>query len=85
MRCLIRSDLHYATADGELTRLNQLLIDGADPNAVDGDGFTPLHFAAQSYEAEAVRLLVEAGAEVDVPNARDNTDGGAGFAMMASH
>ena len=42
---------------------------GADPNARDGDGFTPLHrAAAHSQTPETVTALVNAAAD---PNARD--------------
>ena len=41
---------------------------GADPNARDSDGNTPLHYAAWRGSAEAVKLLLEAGSD---PNARD--------------
>lgn len=36
---------------------------GVDTRGIDGD--TPLHLAAQQGDAEMVRLLIEAGAEVD--------------------
>jgi ankyrin repeat protein len=46
-----------------------LLIEaGADVNAKDAHGFTPLHFAAQEYMPEIARILVGKGADV---NARD--------------
>ena len=41
---------------------------GADPNARDSGGNTPLHYAAYGGSAEAVKLLLEAGAD---PNARE--------------
>jgi ankyrin repeat protein len=37
---------------------------------MDDEGWTPLHFAAQGNAAEAARLLLDAGAQVD---ARDST------------
>ena len=42
---------------------------GADPNARDGDGATPLHIAAYVQNAKHAQLLLEAGAD---PHARTN-------------
>jgi hypothetical protein len=49
-------------------RIKKLLEEGADPNIRDGDGNTPLHFAASKGCAEVARLLLEHGAD---PNAQD--------------
>jgi len=45
-------------------RIKKLLEEGTDPNIRDGDGNTPLHFAASKGCAEAARLLLEHGAEL---------------------
>ena len=47
----------------------QLLV-GADPNAKDAEGFTPLHHAAVPLHIKIVELLLSSGAN---PNARDNS------------
>ena len=47
----------------------QLLV-GADPNAKDAEGFTPLHYAAVPLHIKIVELLLSSGAN---PNARDNS------------
>ena len=52
----------------EVSDVTRCLQMGAEPNARDGSGFTPLHFAAMSETGEAVTALLEAGAD---PNARD--------------
>ena len=45
--------------------VERLLSDGADPNASDDDGSTPLHLAACMGQANAVRVLVANGAAVN--------------------
>jgi ankyrin repeat protein len=48
--------------------LAALLAAKADPNAADGDGMTPLHWAAKQGDADAVQALLAAGAS---PHARN--------------
>ncbi len=51
--------------------IKALITAGADLNAIDNDGNTPLHLAFQHYPpfpAEVTRLLVENGAKLDVQN-----------------
>jgi ankyrin repeat protein len=45
-----------------------LLAERADPNQAESDGTTPLHWAVHHDDAELVRRLVEAGAQVAVAN-----------------
>lgn len=59
-------DVFEAASFGDLDRLTQLVEE--DPslaNARSGDGFTALHLPAFFGQVEAVRLLLERGAEVD--------------------
>lgn len=56
--------LRDAAAFGMLPLMNVLLAAGADPNAPDQYGFTPLHMAAELRQKEAVRRLILAGANV---------------------
>src|ERR1700739_14720 len=41
---------------------------GADVNAAQGDGTTPLHWAVYKIDADLVRALLERGAKPDVMN-----------------
>jgi ankyrin repeat protein len=57
-------DLFEASALGDADRLRELLDGGADPNEFAPDGFTPLTLAAFFKHPDAVRLLLERGADV---------------------
>lgn len=65
--------LHLATFLG-FTRLVSFLIDhGIDVDARDNNGFTALYFAALKNSTSCARLLVEAGAALDIVNALGKT------------
>ena len=49
--------------NSDTTTLKALLAAGADPNARDQDGSTPLHMAAYASRAEHAQILLEAGAD----------------------
>lgn len=57
--------LHMAAFYWNFGIVSLLLEAGANINAGDRDGWTPLHWAAQNDRAEAVALFLEAGADVD--------------------
>jgi len=63
------SELHEAVLEGDLQRVKKLLEQGANVNARNTVGWTPLHLAAEKGYLEVARLLVEKGADV---NARDD-------------
>ena len=49
--------------------VGRCLLEGAEPNARDGYGWTPLHFAVRdSKTSEVVQVLLDAGTD---PSARD--------------
>ena len=65
-------DIWEAAKQGNLEAVKQHLADGADVNAKDKYGLTPLHHAAWQGRNEIVELLIANGADV---NAKD-VDGG---------
>jgi len=63
-------DLHLEGAeDGDLIEVQTALENGANPNAKNKDGHTPLHNAAFEGHVDVVKILLERGAD---PNAKDN-------------
>jgi ankyrin repeat protein len=75
--------LHRAAAEGNLAHARDLIRAGAALDAFDAIGYTPLHHAVRNEWFEMVRLLLDAGADI---NARDNRAGSlAPIAVAASH
>ncbi|HSL70456.1 MAG TPA: ankyrin repeat domain-containing protein, partial [Longimicrobiales bacterium] len=64
-----RRPLHLAVVKKQPAALAVLLQLGADPDAVDAAGLTPLDVAALNGETEMVRLLLEHGAAITLPAA----------------
>ena len=61
-----RTPLHHAAAKGQAEVVRLLLALGADPNATDLTGATPLVAAAQeSADGGVAALLIDAGARID--------------------
>lgn len=77
LRLLFRSshqgstDIGRAAAKGKVDTVESLVGSGADINAADAIGQTPLHLAAASGNIEMVTVLLEDGAELDLPEGRD--------------
>jgi ankyrin repeat protein len=58
--------LHAAAAEGSPESIQRLARQGADVNARDGNGRTPLHVAAFKGHGAAVGALIAAGADPDL-------------------
>ncbi|TGO35056.1 hypothetical protein BHYA_0172g00190 [Botrytis hyacinthi] len=56
--------LHYASFQGHLNTMKELLKAGADPNAQNRWGETPLHVAAEDGRYQAYQVLISAGTNV---------------------
>lgn len=68
-----RAPLHHAALEGNVSEVLRLLTQGVDPDARDAQGFVALHFAAQEFQPEVVKALLEANAQVDAANTFGNT------------
>ena len=55
-----------AVKEGDVATVRHLIESGADVNVAEGDGMTPLHWAAGRGYVEVTQLLLEAGADVAV-------------------
>jgi ankyrin repeat protein len=64
-RGLGQIDLLGAAARGDASAVRAALAAGTPPDLRDKDGRTPLHWAAEGGHTEVIRVLLDAGAEVD--------------------
>ncbi len=61
----VGSALHEAARIGDIETVGLLLDQGAELDAKNEDGVTPVHAAAQGDHSEVVALLLDRGADVD--------------------
>ena len=67
----VSGPLHDAVKDSDLVRLQELIEAGEDLNAQDNFVGTALHWVAFKNDLEAARLLIAAGADVNLPRISD--------------
>uniref|UniRef100_A0A8C0Z838 Uncharacterized protein n=1 Tax=Cyanistes caeruleus TaxID=156563 RepID=A0A8C0Z838_CYACU len=66
-KCLLlraAGDISKAARRGEIRQLQQLIESGACVNALTYDSITPLHEASLRGQAQCVKMLLDAGAQV---------------------
>ncbi|WDZ51253.1 ankyrin repeat domain-containing protein [Acinetobacter vivianii] len=57
-------ELVYWASLGDVEQVEQLLVEGIDPNQTDDEGYSALQAAAENDHLEVVKLLVSKGANV---------------------
>lgn len=66
----LNRDLHYAVINGDRLGVRDLLVRGADPNSAEGSNRPPLFQAVSKSNLGIVKLLVEAGGDVNAQHPR---------------
>ncbi len=65
----LKEQLFYAVVQKDVSKLNKLILDKADLNAkVSSDGNTPLILAVYVGSLEISKLLIKAGADIEIGN-----------------
>lgn len=60
------STLQKSAAEGDRTKVDELIAEGQDVNARDGEGWTPIYYAIRNNHPEVVEALITAGADLNV-------------------
>ncbi|TWT32226.1 Ankyrin repeats (3 copies) [Posidoniimonas corsicana] len=66
----LSDDLRYAAGLDDVEKVSELISAGADPNAADKYGHTPLQSAARGGRLAIAELLINAGADVNARHAK---------------
>jgi ankyrin repeat protein/predicted alpha/beta superfamily hydrolase len=66
-------EIHDAAKNGDLVKVRLLLGQGADPNERDRSGSSPLHLAAVAGRQEVAAALLDAKANLELPDNQRNT------------
>jgi hypothetical protein len=70
---VVRGELDAITFSGDLNGMQHLLKKGCNPNDAGGQSWTPLHTAVEKSNLDAVKLLVQFGADLTKTNAKSFT------------
>ena len=65
--------LHYASYQGNIEIVQELISRGAKVNSTNNHGFTPLFYAAQRERVEVCSLLLDAGADPTLAGQQEDT------------
>lgn len=65
--------LHQAAAAGDIENIKSLISGGADVNAKDDTGSTPLHYAVILANRDVIELLIAGGADVNIKDDQGRT------------
>jgi ankyrin repeat protein len=67
---LLREQLHFAAAEGDVENVTRLINEGHQLNVFDELGKTPLHYAAERGHLDVMKLLLASGADVNAHDER---------------
>ena len=65
-RAIPDTPLTRVAAVGDASAVNKLLRDGENPDELDSNGWSPLHWAARDGHVGVIHYLIEAGADVEI-------------------
>ena len=68
-----KTNLHLAIKNQDKALIENLIVEGADIQAVDNDGATALHYAASFGDEEIIKLLIDKGANIQATDNDNKT------------